>query len=228
MERMLYSIVGNHNITVKNQKPFTVYKLMTGISTELVKNKMGTVDFSKLTSNLAQNPLRNAFIVDLIEKNTQHKIMLLTWSKAHVQTLYEALKLRGVSVDYLSGTKSKYVDSRVLLGTISKVSTGFDSKNVAIDFDGMAISMMIFLASTKSFNLHIQSIGRAFRSDNPVVIDFVDENRISKSHWNARHKNYKEMNCTIHEIEMKKQQPVSEMQSSHLSRYREKYANLTE
>jgi len=31
------------------------------------------------------------------------------------------------------------VDSRVLIGTISKVSTGFDARNVAINFDGMDI-----------------------------------------------------------------------------------------
>lgn len=234
MERMLYSIVGNHNITVKNDKPFTVYKLMTGIKTELVKNKMGTVDFSKLTASLAQNPLRNAFIIDLIEKNLKQKIMLLTWSKSHVDTLYQALKSRGVSVDYLTGTKSKYVDSQVLLGTISKVSTGFDSKNVAIDFDGMAISMMIFLASTKSFNLHIQSIGRAFRADNPVVVDVVDDNRISQSHWRAREKNYNEMNCVIHSVQMHRrdeeivEQPVAEMQQSRLEAHRQKYANMIE
>jgi superfamily II DNA or RNA helicase len=234
MERMLYTMVGKHNITVKNDKKFTVYKFMTGIKTELVKNKMGTVDFSKLTSALAENPLRNAFIVDLIEKNLAHKIMLLTWSKSHVQTLYTALQNRNVSVDYLTGNKSKYVDSQVLLGTISKVSTGFDSKNVAIDFDGMDISMMIFLASTKSFNLHIQSIGRAFRSDNPVIFDFVDDNRISQSHWRAREKNYNEMNCEIHHVKMYKKdsepeqitQNVAEMQRSKLEVHRQKYAKI--
>lgn len=204
MERMWYSIGGTHCVEVKNTKKFTVYKFMTGIKTELEKNKMGTVDFSKLTASLANNPLRNAFIVDLIEKNRQHKIMLLSWSKAHIKLLYDALSSRGVRVDYLSGTKSSYIDSQVLLGTISKVSTGFDSKNVAINFDGMAISMLILVGSTKSFNLHQQSIGRAFRSDSPTIIDVVDADRISLSHWNARRKNYEEMNCDIFEVKMHK------------------------
>lgn len=197
---MITSILGNNKVEVKNEKSFTVYKVMTGIDTELVKNKMGTVDFSKLTASLANNEIRNRFIVDLIEKNLNQKIMLLTWSKKHVEILYNALKARGISVDYLTGNKSKYIDSTVLLGTISKVSTGFDSKNVAINFDGMDISMMIFLASTKSFNLHIQSIGRAFRSENPIIFDIVDEDRISKSHYNERRKNYENMNCKIYEV----------------------------
>ena len=204
MHRMITSIVGNHQIEVKNDKKFTVYKFLTGISTPLVKNKMGTTDFSKLTAALANDPIRNAFIVDLIEKNPQHKIMLLSWSKKHISLLYDILKKRGVSVDYLIGTKSSYVDSQVLLGSISKVSTGFDSKNVAIDFDGVDISMLILVGSTKSYNLHIQSIGRCFRSESPVIIDFVDNNRISKSHWNARRKHYQEMNCEIIDVVMHK------------------------
>lgn len=224
MHRMIYSMVGTHNVEVKNNKRFIVYKFMTGISTELVKNKMGTVDFSKLTSSLANDPVRNAFIVDLIEKNKLHKIMLLSWSKKHISLLYKVLKKREVSVDYLTGTKSTYIDSQVLLGSISKVSTGFDSKNVAINFDGAAISMLILVGSTKSYNLHIQSIGRAFRADNPVIIDFVDENRISKSHWNARRKHYEEMNCEIKEIFMKKktdmtQDDVIEIHKSRLEAY---------
>jgi superfamily II DNA or RNA helicase len=213
MERMWHSIGGTHCVEVKNTKKFTVYKFMTGIVTELEKNKMGTVDFSKLTASLANNPLRNAFIIDLIEKNKSHKIMLLSWSKAHVTLLYDVLSSRGVKVDYLSGKKSTYVDSQVLLGTISKVSTGFDSKNVATDFDGMAISMLILAGSTKSFNLHQQSIGRAFRSDNPTIIDVVDSDKISLSHWNSRRKNYEEMNCDIFEVKMHKRDTMNNIET---------------
>ena len=214
MERMWHAIGGTHCVEVKNTKKFTVYKFMTGIQTELEKNKMGTVDFSKLTASLANNPLRNAFIVDLIEKNKEHKIMLLSWSKSHIKLLYDVLSQRGVKVDYLSGTKSTYVDSQVLLGTISKVSTGFDSKNVAINFDGMAISMLILAGSTKSFNLHQQSIGRAFRSDNPTIIDMADDDKISRNHWNQRRKNYEEMNCEIFEVKMKKKEGESHGQET--------------
>ena len=204
MERMWYAIGGHHNIEVKNTKQFTVYKLMTGIQTELEKNKMGTVDFSKLTAALSNNPTRNAFIIDLIEKNLNHKIMLLSWNKSHIKLLYDILKKRNVSVDYLIGNKSSYIDSQVLLGSISKVSTGFDSKNVAIDFDGMDISMLILVGTTKSHNLHIQSIGRAFRCDHPIIVDAVDSDRISLAHWRARKKNYEEMNCNIIEMSMTK------------------------
>ena len=221
MHAMIQNIAGIHKVEVKNDKKFKVYKFSTGVKTDLVKNKMGTVDFSKLTSSLAENPVRNAFIVDWIEKNKQHKIMLLSWSKKHISLLFDILKKRGVSVDYLTGTKSRYVDSQVLLGSISKVSTGFDSKNVAMNFDGIDISMLLLVGSTKSYNLHIQSIGRAFRSESPVIVDFVDDNRISKSHWNIRRKHYEEMNCEVEEVVMKKrdEQNIEEMHASRLESY---------
>ena len=194
MHQMIQNMVGLHKVEVKNNKKFKVIKVNTGIKTELVKNKMGTVDFSALTRDLSFNPKRNAIIIDFVEQNKQSKFMILSWSKDHCTLLYEILKKRGESVDILSGTKSKYIDSRILIGTISKISTGFDAKNVAIDFDGIDIDTLIFTASTKSHNLHIQSIGRVFRSDCPTILELVDDNRISKSHWRARKKNYDEMN----------------------------------
>jgi superfamily II DNA or RNA helicase len=87
-----------------------------------------------------------------------------------------------------------------LIGTVSKISTGFDCRNVSENFDGIDIQVMILCGSTKSHNIHIQSIGRSFRSDNPIIVDIVDENSISKRHWTERKKNYLQMNCDIKEI----------------------------
>ena len=204
MESMILNIAGTHFSEMKLEKHFTVYKLNTEITTELVKNKMGTTDFGKLMQALAENPLRNALIIEVIELFPQNKIMLLSWKRSHVDLLYEILKKRGHSVDYLAGTKSKYKDSRILLGTISKISTGFDAQNVASEWDGMAIDTCILAGSTKSKNLHIQSIGRAFRSDTPTIIDLSDSDRITKSHWSARKKIYKSLNSTIIDTDIKK------------------------
>ena len=219
MHRMIQNMVGTHKVEVKNDKKFKVIKVNTGIKTELVKNKMGTVDFSALTRDLSFNPKRNALIIDFIEENKQSKFMVLSWSVNHCQLLYDLLKKRGESVDILSGTKSKYVDSRILIGTISKISTGFDSANVAINFNGIAIDTLILAGSTKSHNLHIQSIGRVFRSDNPTIFELVDDNRISKSHWRARQKNYNEMNCEIQVYNINKPVDPIETHNSRLESY---------
>jgi len=197
MESMIYAMVGTHKVEVKNNKRFTVYKLHTGIKTELIKNKQGTTNFSALVKELAFNPKRNAMIIDFIEQNKHLKVMVLTWSVEHVNLLYRMIKERGESVDMLAGTKSTYIDSRVLVGSISKTSVGFDAKNSAINFNGINIDTLLLCGSTKSYNLHIQSIGRAFRSDNPLIVEFIDDDRISKSHSRERDKNYESLNCEI-------------------------------
>jgi superfamily II DNA or RNA helicase len=225
MEKMAISMLGHHKVEVKNDKKFTVYKLNTGIETEIVKNKQGTTDFAALTRELAFNPTRNAMIIDFVEQNKQLKFIILTWNKAHVSFLMDIFKKRGESVDMLAGTKSKYIDSRILIGTISKISTGFDAKNVAIDFQGISIDTIILTGSTKSHNLHIQSIGRAFRSDTPNIIDMVDNNHIAKSHWRERKKNYEELNCEIKEFNIngeivpeKEEISQKDVESMHTSR----------
>ena len=200
MHSMMLNIIGTHKVEMKAEKHFTVYKLCTGIETELVKNKQGTTDFSALTRDLSFDVKRNTIIINCIEQNSDKKILLLSWSVGHCELLYDVLKARGQSVAILAGNKSKYVDSRILIGTVSKISTGFDAKNCATDFDGIDIQLMILCGSTKSHNIHIQSIGRAFRSDSPIIVDIVDDNSISKRHWTERKKNYLQMNCEIKEI----------------------------
>lgn len=204
LHTMIQLIAGTHKVEVKNEKPFIVYKLNTGIKTELILNKNGTTDFSQLSKNLSMDPIRNAFIIDLVEKNPNSKIMILSWNKTHVNLLMNILKNREHSVDYLAGTKSSYKDSRILIGTISKVGTGFDAKNVAIDWDGLHIDTVILAGSTKSLSLHTQLIGRGFRANNPVIIDLVDDNPICKRHWAIRKKNYESLNCIIKEFYMQK------------------------
>jgi superfamily II DNA or RNA helicase len=205
MHSMIHLIAGTHKVEYKIEKPFTVYAIFTGIETEIELTKQGTANWAKLVKDLSMDEKRNSYIVDLVEQNKNFKIMILSWNVAHVNLLTEMLIKKGISVDKLAGTKSKYVDSQVLIGTISKVSTGFDAKNVAIDWDGRNIDMLMLVGSTKSYNLHIQSIGRAFRCDSPIIFDIVDENKITKRHWNERRKNYEEMNSKIIYVEHKKE-----------------------
>jgi superfamily II DNA or RNA helicase len=197
---MMLNMIGTHKVEMKADKHFTVYKLCTGIETEFVKNKQGTTDFSALTRDLSMDPKRNTIILNCIQENPDKKILVLSWSVEHCHLLHDVLKARGQSVDILAGNKSKYIDSRILIGTVSKISTGFDCRNVSENFDGIDIQVMILCGSTKSHNIHIQSIGRSFRSDNPIIVDIVDENSISKRHWTERKKNYLQMNCDIKEI----------------------------
>ncbi len=218
LEVMAFAMLGTHKVELKNNKKFTVYKLNTGIVTELVKNKQGTTDFAALTRALSFDPKRNAIIVDIVLQNKQSKFMILTWNKEHVTFLTNIFKEKGESVDMLAGSKSTYVDSRILIGTMSKISTGFDAQNVAIDWKNICIDTLILTGSTKSHNMHIQSIGRVFRASAPTIIELVDDNRVVKSHWRERKKNYMEMNCEIKEFNLTAAVAEPNVQEMHAAR----------
>jgi superfamily II DNA or RNA helicase len=206
MESIIHSVCGTEGIFKKNPKRFTVYRLATGIQTEIKLNKMGDPDWSQLVKDLSEDPLRNAMIFDMVERNIDHKIMILTWHKDHARFLKDTLEKRGTSVDILIGNKNTYRDSRVLVGTLSKIGTGFDEQMSAVDWSGKRSNLMILTGSTKSIQNLDQFTGRVFRADFPTIVDMVDDNRICKNHWKQREKFYEdpERNGTVLWIEMKK------------------------
>jgi superfamily II DNA or RNA helicase len=156
--------------------------------------------------------LRNAFIIDLVKRNPQHKIMILTWNKAHAHFLKDVLIQHGVSTDILAGNKNTYKDSRVLVATTQKITCGFDEEMSCPDWGGQKSNMMILTGSTKSLAGLEQMTGRVFRSEFPTIIDLVDDNPICRRHWTERSKWYTDpgRNGEIHYIEMKKVNPEME------------------
>lgn len=211
MESIMHAIVGNHGIFIKPTKQYTVYKLLTGIEVEIEKTKDGSSNWPKLVKDLANNEVRNKLIFDLVVKNPTFKIMILTWSKSHAHYLTKLFNDNGISSDYLTGTKSSYKDSRVLVSSFSKAGVGFDEAVVSADWNGIRLNMMFLVGSTKNIYSLCQFVGRIFRADHPIIIDFVDADRISSKHWNARRKWYEDpdQNGTVIEI---KYQPNKELE----------------
>lgn len=206
MEKIIYSVCGEHGIFIKSPKKFSVYCLKTGIKIPIKQTKTGDPDWSQLVKDHCENEDRNAMIIDLVKRNYQHKIMIFTWNKAHAYFLKDELEKEGVNVDVLAGTKNKYKDSRVLVGTVQKIGTGFDAAFSAEEWTGQHANMIIMTGSTKSMTLLDQTSGRGLRSSFPTFIDFVDDNDICKRHWRERRKWYEdeERNGEIFYIEMKK------------------------
>jgi len=203
LHAMIYAMVGTHSIDRISTKPFSVTKLLTGIKVPLETTTKG-VNFQALMTSLAQEPQRNKIVVDIVMANLAQgwKIIILTPTKEHVNILNRLLQEQGVRTDFMMGTKSKYHDSDVLLGTVSKIGTGFDEKMSCPDFGGKRADLLIYLASTKKAGMMEQNVGRVFRADQPAVIHFVDDNPISKRHWSEVQKWYKSRNGTISEIRL--------------------------
>lgn len=198
---IMESTCGLHKIIKISRKKFIVYRYNTGIDIEIKLNRQGSPDWSKITLQQAQSEKRNLLIEQLIQCNMNAKILVLTWrSKSHAIPLAQSLKMKGYNVDYMAGTKKTYHDSHILIGTIKKIGTGFDEKSACEDYNGTRINLLILVGSTKSVELLEQIAGRAFRSDFPQIIHFVDDCSISVNHWKKSVPWYVSRNGEIYEV----------------------------
>jgi superfamily II DNA or RNA helicase len=157
----------------------------------IVKNKQDKTDWTRLNKDLAYVELRNKFVYNIVLANLEKKFLILTWRTDHAMELYNTLNnIYKIKTAIMVRNMKEYSDSKVLVGNISKIGTGFDEANYCYDFSGLAIDCLILVASTKKVSLLKQLIGRAFRSDSPIIVDFVDNIGIIKRHFNEKRKHH--------------------------------------
>lgn len=183
MHIMQQAVCGTHGVFKSSIKPFTIYKLLTNIQPPVVLNRHGKIDWNVLTDYLCDSQLRNRYILNIALCNPDKKIMILTWKVNHAFKLYQWLKNLNESVAVLAGKKKTYLDSRILVGTISKIGTGFDEETACDNFEGTRINLLILCGTTRSPTTIEQNLGRVMRSEYPSIIVLVDHNKVIKNHW---------------------------------------------
>lgn len=183
MERMIYAIAGTHGIFRENDKEFMVMKINTGIKTQRKTTRMGEVNWPALVNDTLFNKNRNNLIINLVMENLGYKILILTSLVDHAQYLNDCLVGLGVTSDFMCGNRKNYTDGNVLVGTLSKLGTGFDQDSFCPQYDGRRFNLLILVCSIKNRALLVQNIGRCFRSDYPTIMHLVDDDDIFKSHW---------------------------------------------
>lgn len=183
MHSMIQAIVGTHGVFKECDKPFSVVKIVTNIKVERKKNRQGGVDWTALVHDTLMNERRNKLIVDLVLNNSTSSILILTSLVDHALLLHEKLQEKKVSSDYMCGNRKGYKDCSVLIGTTSKVGTGFDQGTFCENFNGKHFDLLILVCSLKKYSMLVQNVGRALRSDAPTVFHLVDDDDIYKSHW---------------------------------------------
>ena len=211
MESMIYAIAGTHNILRLSEKPFTVYKVITNIKPERKKNKMGGVDFLKLQQTTLFDERRIDIIVNMIKINLNFKILILTSLVDHALLLHGKLDFLKISCDFLCGSKKGYSDSNVLIGTMSKIGTGFDPATSCPNYNGSPFDLLFLVSSIKKESMLVQNVGRCFRADFPTVMHFVDDDDIYKNHWYRAKKWYNKRNGTVIEYKCPPQPKVEEL-----------------
>jgi hypothetical protein len=197
---MMYSIAGEHNVYKISDKPYRLVGLETGVLVPEVKNGFG-VNYGDLLLKLCTNELRNHQILDIIQTNPHRKFMVLSKrAEGHLAILEALFKANGIEYGSLYGSKQKYKDSHVFLGTIDKVGTGFDEENACESFQGRKSDTLILACSIKKPQAFEQIRGRIMRSDDPVVIYMVDRNRTIRNHYNGLMEYYLDTKATIYDL----------------------------
>lgn len=196
MESMVQCIAGKHGIFKVSTKPYHIYKIETDVNVEEEHNKMG-IDYSKLVNKTCNDELYNAIILNIIKSNLNHKFIILTKLVDHANNLCNWLTIMGIKADTLVGTKKDYNDSKVLIGTSGKISTGFDESTGCHDFGGVTSNVIMILPSVKEYQAFEQSRGRIMRNDNPIVVWINTKNKTIRGHFNGL-KNWMEAtNATV-------------------------------
>lgn len=202
---MIESACGTQRVVQKSTKPFIVYKFNTGI--EIVEKKKwnhmmrkNITDWTDMVNKLAENKARNSLILGLVSAyHKKNKILVLTRRVNHAKMLSQWLTHYKIKNDFLVGTKNRYEDTQVLIGSVEKIGTGFDEELACENFGGIRLDLLILTISIKSVNLLIQVAGRVFRSQFPEIIYLTDKNRIVRNHFSAGKKWMAESNGIIYE-----------------------------
>ena len=182
LDPLLSLYFGSHKIVRELYRKHLVYKVETGIKPEVKLNKMGKVDWNSVVESTCMNISRNELIVNILKKF--NKLVFIVPCKRVEQAKYieKRLKEEKESVTSLIGNNQEYDrKSRILVGTVQKLSTGFDHPSV---------NAMIIASDVVEYFL--QYLGRAFRKENniPTIFDIVDDYVLLKKHYKAREEIY--------------------------------------
>lgn len=190
LHHMLYALVGEHGVFRETTIPFNVTKVITDIIPEREYNR-GKIVWPTFVKTTLINEKRNKYIIDMVLNNLDKNILILTSLVEHVNILINLLQEQNIKCDSLYGKKKKYIDCSILIGTTSKIGTGFDQSSSCENFSGKTFNFLMLVCSIKKYSMLIQNVGRVFRSKEvPMIMHFVDNDSIYKSHWYQARKWY--------------------------------------
>lgn len=175
---------GTYKITRKLWREHLVYKVKTGFKPEVSLNRMGKVDWGSVIESQCGDRERNELIIKVIKFFPDRVFLVLCKRVSQATYLVERLKEEKEDVTSLIGTQQEFErQSRVLIGTCQKCSTGFDHPR---------LNAMILASDVEQY--FVQYLGRVFRTKEvvPLIFDFVDEFSLLEKHYKTRVATYLE------------------------------------
>jgi superfamily II DNA or RNA helicase len=190
LDGLINFFFGEDKIVRKLYRKHIVYKVDTGLKIDMeITESTGKVNWGAVLKTQSDNKERNDLIIRIVQHFKDRNFLILCKRVEQANYFIKNLKEKGEFVDSLVGSKQEFDrESRILVGILSKVGTGFDwSKSDAL----------MLACDLESF--FIQSLGRVFRAkDNiPIVFDILDSNPILIKHYKTRLETYKECGGTV-------------------------------
>jgi superfamily II DNA or RNA helicase len=189
MDPLLGFHFGEEKIMKLMSRKHTVYKVVTGFVPDFEYTADGKVNWGSLLDSQCNNRLRNELIIQIVKRNKDRNILILSKRIEQGTYLYNRLQEEGESVTSLIGKQQDFdTEARVLVGTTSKCGTGFDFPK---------LDCLILASDIQQY--YIQALGRVLRRPDvePIVFDLLDENPILRIHYETRAKVYREIGGTV-------------------------------
>ncbi len=184
-------------ISHESIKNVTILRFNTGIKLPSIRNYTGREDWAALCRNTAFHKERNKEIVKYLV-TSKEKILVLTSLVIHAKLLYNLCKEQEKDVSLLIKKDKDYSDSRILISTAKKSGVGFDDENFCSNYSGQRFGVLFLTFSLKSVLFLKQLVGRVFRTENPIIIEFVDDHYVVRNHAKQREKYYLEKNYALY------------------------------
>lgn len=203
MHSMIVAVAGSHSVYRESKTPFNVFKVETNTTPDTSLNKLeGAKGWLDRETNVTQN-LRRLTIISQLATHAypEDAVLILTRHVPHAKAIAAMLRSNGIDVQEYHSDMTSFKECRVLVGTVSKIGTGFDQESQCSNFSGRRFRILIIASSIKKKTQVVQCIGRViFRCQNPVVLHLVDNYKTYKGHWREVEKIYKSRNGIIQKI----------------------------
>lgn len=179
---------GKKKIEYILNKKHIVYKVKTGfIPNESKYLKYGpnfktNLNWNAILDEQSKNEKRNQLIIDIVRRFKDRTFLILVKRVEHGHYLLSQLESLGEKVTSLLGKQQEFSkDARILIGTNSKIGTGFDYPKLDT-----------LLCACDMVSYYIQFIGRVMRRKDvePIIFDLVDCHPTLKKHFQKRLKVY--------------------------------------
>ena len=194
------------NVIRKSDKEFIVFTIRTPYVPKITNQfeidcKGGQLIWKQKMEYLGYHEDRNNFICNLAIVNENYKVLILVKYIFHAEILYDKLKNEfDEDVQKYAGNVKKIINSRIIIGTLSKMGEGFGAENIVKDYDGIPIDLVILAGDVIKCE---QPFGRGWRSELPKIINIVDKDKALEKHNDTRIKWIKSAKGTMVAVDFK-------------------------